>query len=71
MGYCASNEEEKRFTGFTKDLTKISKKYGIVISVVVGVYFIDQKEDKKSIANLSYTDDATSGDLEPLNFYDN
>ena len=70
MGYFASNEEKQRFTKFTKELATLSKKHGIVLSVTGGVYFVDLKEEKESIANLAYTDDAVSGDIEPLNFFD-
>lgn len=62
--------EEKRFTNFTKELANLSKKYGIVLDVVGGVYFVDLKTDKESIANLAYTDDSTSGDMSPINFFD-
>ena len=70
MGYFASNEEEKRFTKFTKELAALSKKHGIVIDVTDGVHFIDLKEDKESLAKLSYSDDAVSGDINPLNFFE-
>jgi len=62
--------EEKRFTNFTKELANLSKKYGIVLDVVGGVYFVDLETDKESIANLAYTDDSTSGDMSPINFFD-
>jgi len=70
MGYFASNEEQKRFTKFTKELANLSKKYGIVLEVTGGVNFVDLKEDKESLAKLSYSDDAVSGDINPLNFFE-
>lgn len=69
MGYFASNEEEKRFTKFTRELADLSRKYGIVLAVTGGVHFTSLKKDKKLLEKLSYTDDATSGDLNPLNFF--
>ena len=70
MGYFASNEEQKRFTKFAKELATLSKKYGIVLEVTGGVNFVDLKEDKESLEKLSYTDDAVSGDINPLNFFE-
>jgi len=70
MGYFASNEEKKRFTKFTKELATLSKKHGIVLEVTGGVNFVDLKEDKESLEKLSYTDDAVSGDINPLNFFE-
>lgn len=59
MARTITNEEQKRFEQFTKELAKLSKKYGIVLQVTGGVY-IEKDGDIKSIV---YTDDASSGDL--------
>ena len=69
MEHITLNTEQKRFTEFTKDLAKISKKYGIVIQAVGGVHFSNPEEDKELLQNLSYENDATSGDLTPLNYF--
>ena len=51
--------EETRFLEFTKALAKLSSKYGIAIQSTGGVYFFDQP------VQVTYSDDHTSGDLEP------
>ncbi len=68
MGYNASKTEQKRFTAFTKELAELSKKHGIVLQSIGGVTIADLKD--KDLQKLSYTDDATSGDLEPLNWFE-
>ena len=55
----ATKDEEKRFTNFTKELAKISKKYKIGISGNVEIF-----AESVDIKEFIYTDDATSGDLD-------
>lgn len=55
--------DEKRFKGFIKGLTKITQEYGIAISVVGGVQFAEKKNGFKTV---TYTDDPTSGDIQPI-----
>lgn len=68
MGYNASKTEQQRFTAFTEELAELSKKHGIVLQAIGGVMIADPKDE--ALQNLSYTDDATSGDLEPLNWFE-
>lgn len=50
---------KNRFQQFTKDLAKLSSKYGIAIQSTGGVYFFDNP------VRVTYRDDHTSGDLDP------
>jgi hypothetical protein len=52
--------EKERFELFTKDLAKLSKKYGIALDVCGGVW-IAEKQDE--IVKIEYSTDYTSGDL--------
>jgi len=68
MGYNASETEQQRFTNFTQELAELSKKHGIVLQAIGGVMIADPKDEH--LDNLTYTNDATSGDLEPLNWFE-
>lgn len=60
--------KQQRFEEFTKALTELSKKHGFVLQAIGGVYELDPKDP--TLENLRYMNDATSGDLEPLNFFE-
>lgn len=51
------NNAERRFSGFIKELTKISNKYQIAIQSTGGVSIFNDKE------KIKYDEDHTSGDL--------
>lgn len=51
--------ERTRFSKFTKELAKLSSKYGIAIQSTGGVYYFDKP------IRITYRDDPTSGDLDP------
>jgi len=56
-----TNEEkyEKNYQGFMKELTKISKKYGIAISACGCFRYYDLNGFK----DIEYYDDSSSGDI--------
>lgn len=60
--------EQERFTLFTKELAELSKKYGVVLQSSGGVMITNLRSEK--LQNISYVDDSTSGDLLPLNWFD-
>jgi hypothetical protein len=66
--YNASTTEQRRLTLFTQKLNKLSQELGIVLEVTGGVTIVDLKDE--NLKKLRYTDDATSGDLYPLNFFE-
>lgn len=55
-------DEKVRFDEFVKGLTELSKKTGVVIRAIGGVYI----NDIADVQNIEYTNDSTSGDLEPI-----
>lgn len=69
MTYNANKTEQDRFTKFTQELAELSKKHGVVLQSIGGVQITEQ--DNPALEKLEYTDDATSGDLEPLNWFEN
>lgn len=68
MGSNYTPEEQQRFAEFTKALTDLSKQTGIVLQAIGGVMVTDTEDP--CLNNLGYTNDITSGDLEPTNWYD-
>ncbi|MEI7475315.1 MAG: hypothetical protein WCK67_11130 [bacterium] len=50
--------EQQRFEKFTKELAKLSKKYGVAIKAIGGIAIGE-------IAEIEYSNDETSGDLYP------
>lgn len=52
-----------QYEKYTEELTKLSKKYGIVLKAIGGVNICTQ-EDMKDLKG--YTTDLESGDLEPI-----
>lgn len=55
-------DEKVRFDEFVKGLTELSKKTGVVIRAIGGVYI----NDIADVQDIEYTNDSTSGDLEPI-----
>ena len=55
--------EAERYMSFVKGLEELTKKTGVVIQAIGGVYIVD---DLQEVANIEYTKDHTSGDIEPL-----
>ena len=55
-------DEKVRFNEFVKGLTELSKKTGVVIRAIGGVYI----NDIADVQDIEYTNDSTSGDLEPI-----
>jgi hypothetical protein len=53
--------KQQRFEDFTAELTELSKKHGIAIKAIGGVYIADNAAE---LANITYSQDASSGDLE-------
>ncbi len=51
--------EQQRFEKFTKELAKLSKKYGVAIKSIGGVMIGE-------IQDIEYSSDETSGDLYPV-----
>lgn len=54
-----------RFNEFIRELEKLTRKTGIVIKVIGGVYIVDNIKD---VENITYTNDYTSNDIIPQNF---
>lgn len=52
-----------QYEKYTEELTKLSKKYGIVLKAIGGVKICDQEEIKDF---KGYTTDLESSDLEPI-----
>ncbi len=57
------NEDACRYEDFARDLARLSKRYGIVIQAIGGVY-IRTPDGMKGFKG--YTTDLDSGDLEPI-----
>ena len=57
--------KQQRFEDFTAELAQLSKKYGIAIKSVGGVYITNEKSNfsKGEFKNLQYSNDASSNDL--------
>lgn len=55
----------KRHALFIKELEALSKKYGVVISCIGGVWH----DEPKNLQDLTYTNDFTSGDIEPKGYF--
>lgn len=53
---------EANYDKFIAELTKLSRKYGVAIQSVGGVYLAD---DPVEFCNVHYVADITSGDLLP------
>jgi hypothetical protein len=68
MGIIYTLEEQQRFTEFTQALTALSKQTGIVLQAIGGVMVTDTEDP--CLDKLGYTDDISSGDLEPTDWYD-
>ena len=52
-----------QYEKYTEELTKLSKKYGIILKAIGGISICPQ-EDMKDFKG--YTTDLESGDLEPI-----
>ena len=57
-------QTQTNFEAFTIELAALSKKYGVVLTCIGGVSFSEL--DDELLATLRYTNDSTSGDLEPI-----
>lgn len=55
-------ETECDYNAFIKELTQLSRRYGVAIQSVGGVYMAQTRED---FAQLRYRADMSSGDLFP------
>ena len=53
---------EANYDKFIAELTKLSRKYGVAIQSVGGIYLAD---DPDEFRNVNYVADITSGDLLP------
>ncbi len=60
-------QTEQNYDSFIAELTALTRKYGVAIQSVGGVYLADERGE---FDKLTYTADITSGDLYP-NFSDN
>lgn len=58
-----TNEITRHYENFSKELARLTQKYGVVLHVVGGVYF-SSKEDLQDF--IGYTTDLDSGDIEPI-----
>ena len=56
-------EIQRDYDAFVNALTQLSRRYGIAIQSVGGVYIADTRED---FAQLHYSADISSGDLLPI-----
>ncbi len=63
-----ATEEQKRFTEFTQALAALSKQHGIVLQAIGGVMITEANDP--NLNKLGYTNDASSGDLEPTGWYE-
>ncbi len=52
---------EQRFEQFVRELTAISKKHGVAVMSIGGVFILD---DANAMQDIAYTCDASCGDLE-------
>jgi len=55
---------QERFEAFTKELSELSEKYGIMITSVGGVDIFEIGE----LVDVKYSNDNTSGDLHPYSY---
>jgi hypothetical protein len=62
-----TTQTEQNYDRFITELTSLTRKYGVAIQSVGGVYLADERGE---FDKLTYTADITSGDLYP-NFSDN
>ena len=62
-----TTQTENNYDRFISELTTLTRKYGVAIQSVGGVYLADESGE---FDKLTYTADITSGDLYP-NFSDN
>lgn len=62
-----TTQTEQNYDRFIAELTALTRKYGVAIQSVGGVYLADEQGE---FEKLTYTADITSGDLYP-NFSDN
>jgi hypothetical protein len=60
-------QTEQNYESFITELTALTRKYGVAIQSVGGVYLADERGE---FDKLTYTADISSGDLYP-NFSDN
>jgi len=56
--------DQERFKLFTAELSKLSDKYGILITSVGGVTIFEEGE----LLGVKYSNDSTSGDLHPYSY---
>jgi hypothetical protein len=52
---------EQRFENFVQELTAISRRHGVAVMSIGGVFIL---EDSKAMQDITYTSDHTRGDLE-------
>jgi len=57
-----ADDVQTRYSAFLAELTEITRKYGIAVQAVGGVYIAD---DPENFSGLNYVKDHTSGDLLP------
>lgn len=57
---------ENNYNAFVKELTRLSRKYGVAITSIGGVVIADQADQFK---NMEYVADPSSGDLFPREDY--
>ncbi len=62
-----TTQTEKNYDRFIAELTTLTRKHGVAIQSVGGVYLADERGE---FDKLTYTADISSGDLYP-NFSDN
>lgn len=62
-----TTQTEHNYERFIAELTALTRKYGVAIQSVGGVYLSDERGE---FDKLTYTTDISSGDLYP-NFSDN
>jgi hypothetical protein len=58
----AAQQAESSYDCFITELTALTRKYGVAIQSVGGVYLADERGE---FEKLTYTADITSGDLYP------
>ena len=56
--------DQERFEAFTKELSKLSEKYSILIASVGGVHIFNEGV----LSEVKYSNDSTSGDLRPYSY---
>ena len=57
---------ESNYEQFVAELTRLTRKYGIAIQSVGGVYIADHPDE---FSTVSYDADITSGDIYPIGFH--